>query len=266
MHASYALQLELKTAFVTAQLAKQGLPTSVVLPAIGMKDPYFYRTKAQMTFSEKGTKILAGFYEENTHRIVNVDRCFIQNDQANQIVKTLKAIRFVKHKIKPYQEDKETGLFRHVDDSGRAKRPSSALVTFVTSEEKFPGRNNVVEGPPRSRIPRSPRIVQNVNPRKTSVVLGDFERVLHGPGFIEDEMLGLKLLNRVEDVLSVSITGKPRCCIKKRSNWRSRRRKTSSWTPMPASERFRPCSHLTRRKSSASKSTRPPSARRSTPS
>jgi 23S rRNA (uracil1939-C5)-methyltransferase len=189
MHAAYPLQLDMKTAFVTEQLAKQGLPTAVVLPAIGMKDPFFYRTKAQMTFSEKGSKVLAGFYEENTHRIVNVDRCFIQNDQANQIVKTLKGL-LVKHKIKPYLEDKETGLFRHVVIRV-SESTKQILVTFVTSEEKFPGRNNVVQDLLAAH-PEITTIVQNVNPRKTSVGLGAFERVLYGPGHIEDELMGLK--------------------------------------------------------------------------
>ena len=44
------------------------------------------------------------------------------------------------------------------------------------------------------RSPEITSIVQNVNPRKTSIILGDFERVLFGSGKIEDEMLGNRFL------------------------------------------------------------------------
>ena len=43
-----------------------------VNPIIGMKDPYHYRHKVYATFSHgKDGKILAGLFEENTHRLVD---------------------------------------------------------------------------------------------------------------------------------------------------------------------------------------------------
>ena len=55
----------------------------------------------------------------------------------------------------------------------------------------FPARKNFVNAL-LQKFPNITTIVQNVNTRKTSVVLGDQERVLYGKGYIEDTLCGLK--------------------------------------------------------------------------
>lgn len=190
-HADYSFQLELKTRAVKESFQNNGIDPEIVLPCIGMKDPYHYRNKIQMALSEKGRKVLAGFYEENTHRIVNVDDCTIQDETANAIVRTCKGL-MEKHKIPAFDEKKAIGLMRHIMVK-RSEKTGQVLVILVTVSEMFPGRNNFVTDL-RKAHPEITSIVQNVNNRQTSVVLGDFERVLFGPGTIEDEMHGLRFL------------------------------------------------------------------------
>ncbi len=190
-HIPYETQLEMKTNYVKQCFAEYYLPTSTILPTIGMKNPYHYRNKVQMVISEKGKRILSGFYEENTHRVVNISDCYIQDEVANSIVNTCKAL-FSEQKIKPYDEDKKTGLIRHIMVK-RSQSTEQVLVVIVTSEEKFPGRHNFVQAL-RTKHPNITSIVQNINPRKTSVVLGDFERVLFGKGYIVDEMMSMKFM------------------------------------------------------------------------
>jgi 23S rRNA (uracil1939-C5)-methyltransferase len=190
-HLDYTAQLLLKNEYVKSCLDGKGLSSESVLPCIGMKDPYHYRNKIQMVFSEKGKRIVSGFYEENTHRVVNVDDCHIQDEVANKIIRTAKAL-LIKHKIKPYLEDRETGLIRHILIK-RSRQTEEVLVVIVTVEEMFHGRNNFVKDL-RLAHPEISSIVQNVNSRKTSVVLGDFERILFGSGTITDIMLGKKFI------------------------------------------------------------------------
>ena len=190
-HLDYASQLNLKTNYVKSSFETQGLSASTLLPCIGMKDPYHYRNKVQMVFSEKGKRILSGFYEENTHRVINVDNCHIQDEVANKIISTCKEL-FIKHKIKPYMEDRETGLIRHVLVK-RSKATEEVLVVLVTIEEMFPGRNNFVTDL-RKLHPEITSIVQNINGRKTSVVLGDFERIIFGKGVITDVLMNKKFV------------------------------------------------------------------------
>lgn len=190
-HVAYPYQLELKTEIVKEALGARGLDTSLVLSTIGAKEQYHYRSKVQMVFSEKGRKIQSGFYEENTHRIVNVDACAVHDDQSNAIIRTCKAL-FIKHKIPPFREDVGLGLIRHVMIKS-SLATKQVLVAIVTISEVFPGRNNFVTEL-RQLHPEITTIVQNVNARQTSAVLGEFERIIYGPGYIEDVLLGKKFI------------------------------------------------------------------------
>lgn len=67
------------------------------------------------------------------------------------------------------------------------------LVTLVTSEERFAARKAFVQQL-TSRHPAVKSIVQNINRRDTSVVLGKQEHILYGKGSIEDELLGKRFI------------------------------------------------------------------------
>ena len=188
-HIPYEKQLEMKTNAVKNRMHQSGFDESLCLPIIGMKEPFFYRNKVQMIISEKDRKIMSGLFEENTHKIVNIDKCVIQDEKANEIVKTCRNLMQLQ-KIKSYDEDKKTGLVRYIFVR-IGYETKQILVVIVTSEEVFPGRNNFVKAL-REIHPEITSIVQNVNSRSTSVVLGDFERVLFGQGRIEDVLLGKK--------------------------------------------------------------------------
>ena len=65
------------------------------------------------------------------------------------------------------------------------------MVVIVTPTELFPGRANFVKELLKLE-PNITTIVQNIQSRDTSIVLGTKERVLYGKGFIIDELCGLK--------------------------------------------------------------------------
>ncbi len=65
------------------------------------------------------------------------------------------------------------------------------MVVLVTAKDVFPSRNNFVKALVQE-CPFITTVVQNVNSRHTNVILGDFERTLYGPGFIEDVLCGIK--------------------------------------------------------------------------
>ncbi|MDD3842497.1 MAG: 23S rRNA (uracil(1939)-C(5))-methyltransferase RlmD [Candidatus Izemoplasmatales bacterium] len=190
-HCDYQMQLDIKTKIVKDCMQNFKLDSETVLPCIGMKEPFHYRNKIQMVISEKGRKIMAGFYEENTHKIINVDDCSIQDETANAIIRSCKEL-MTKHKIKPFIEDKSTGLIRHIMIK-RSEITKQILVILVTVTETFPGRNNFVTDL-RKAHPEITSIVQNINDRKTSVVLGEYERIIYGKGTIEDEIFDKKFI------------------------------------------------------------------------
>lgn len=65
------------------------------------------------------------------------------------------------------------------------------MVVLVTASPVFPSKNNFVKAL-REKHPEITTIVQNINNRSTSMVLGDKEHVLYGRGYIEDVLCGLR--------------------------------------------------------------------------
>lgn len=65
------------------------------------------------------------------------------------------------------------------------------MVVLVTASPVFPSKNNFVRAL-REKHPEITTIVQNVNGRDTSMVLGDRENVLYGKGYIEDILCGFR--------------------------------------------------------------------------
>jgi 23S rRNA (uracil1939-C5)-methyltransferase len=65
------------------------------------------------------------------------------------------------------------------------------MVVIVTAEENFPGRSNFVKAV-TAQCKEVTTIVQNINTRSTSAVLGNKENILYGKGYIIDELCGKK--------------------------------------------------------------------------
>src|SRR5690554_3509786 len=161
-----------------------------VNPIISMDYPFYYRNKSHFTFQKnRNRKIIAGMYEENSHRIVDLDRCIIQDDTTNKINATIKSM-LVSFKLEPYNEDTKTGFLRHVlIRTGFTSK--QVMVVLVTASSMFPSKNNFIKALLKKH-PEITTIVQNINDRKTSMVLGQKEVVLFGKGFIVDELNGFK--------------------------------------------------------------------------
>ena len=70
-------------------------------------------------------------------------------------------------------------------------KTGQVMVVLVTSEELMHGRKELLARL-RAAHPEVATVVQNIQPRQTSVVLGEREKVLFGPGYIFDELLGLR--------------------------------------------------------------------------
>lgn len=156
------------------------------IPFVGMEDSLGYRNKAIMTYKlSKSKKVVCGLYEEYTHKIVTISNCKLQNKKANQIIEALNKV-LTKNKITPYDEKTRTGVLRHVYVRCGINS-DECMVVLVTNGEMFPGRGNVINDLKKLNLGIT-TIVQNINSRDTSIVLGDKERVLYGPGFIYENV------------------------------------------------------------------------------
>jgi 23S rRNA (uracil1939-C5)-methyltransferase len=186
---AYSAQLLYKQKKVQEQFRKVGHMEVSVLPTIGTDDPYYYRNKIQMPFGldDRGNPY-CGFYKENSHIIVPVTECFIQDKRGVHILSVLKSL-LKSFRISPYFEDERRGVLRHVLIRTSYYQPQ-IMVVLVTSVDSFPSRNNFVHELVKE-CPEITTVVQNINDRSTNVILGEREHVLYGRGFIEDSLCGV---------------------------------------------------------------------------
>lgn len=149
-----------------------------------MEEPYYYRNKIHSTFSyDRKGQIISGFYQENTHNVIDIDRCIIQDSKADEIIETIKGF-MRSFKMKPYDEDTGQGFLRHVLIK-RGFSTNQVMVVLVVSSKIFPGKKNYIKALTKKH-PEVATIIMNINNRKTSVVLGNEEVILYGRGYIED--------------------------------------------------------------------------------
>lgn len=182
---SYQDQLRKKQKITEGLLKKFGK----VEPIIGMEDPYYYRNKVHAAFGrDRKGNVISGIYEEKSHRIVSVDDCMIEDKKSQEIIRTIRGM-LKSFKIKTYDEDTGYGLLRHVLVR-RGFSTGEIMVVLVTVSPIFPSKNNFVKAL-RKEHPEITTVVLNVNDRQTSMVLGDRNIVLYGPGFIKERLMGL---------------------------------------------------------------------------
>ena len=149
-----------------------------VHPIIGMKDPYHYRNKVHAVFDrDRRGNAISGVYQKGTHKVVPVDSCMIEDQKADEIIVTIRGL-LKSFKIKTYDEDTQYGLLRHVLIR-RGFSTGEIMVVLVTASPVFPSKNNFVKAL-RKVHPEITTVVQNINDRGTSMVLGTRDVVLYG--------------------------------------------------------------------------------------
>lgn len=158
-----------------------------VLTTLGAKTPYHYRNKSQMVFHNNKGQLKAGLYVEDSHDVIEAPGCLLQNELCDKIIDVIKDLMKKMH-LYAYDEDRHTGFLRHVMIK-TSDKTSQCMVVLVTSQLMFPGKSNFIKAL-TSRVKEITTIVQNINARQTSAVLGDKEEVLYGKGYIEDILLG----------------------------------------------------------------------------
>lgn len=155
----------------------------------GMYYPFRYRNKVHAVFGRMKKTAVAGTYAEGTHEIVPIKDCLIQDAQASAIIRTVTEL-INSFKLWVYDEDTGRGLMRHILIR-KGMSTKQIMVVLVTAYAEFPHRNNFVTQL-RSLHPEITTIVQNINEQQTTMVLGDRNKTLYGPGFIEDVLCGLR--------------------------------------------------------------------------
>ena len=185
LNLSYEEEIKEKEEYVNKLFSSIGYKKFVEV--VKADNPYYYRNKVMMAFKlSKTKKVVSGIYEEHSRKIVPVNDCLIQSEEINRVLKSVN-IALSKNKITPFVNG---GFVKHVLVR-HAIKTNQIMVVIVTASDMFPGRANFVKDLLKLE-PKVTTIIQNIQSRDTSIVLGTKERVLYGKGFIVDELCGLK--------------------------------------------------------------------------
>lgn len=213
---SYAKQLEWKENKVKNNLIRIGgfskeLIDRITEPIVGMKDPYYYRNKAQYPIgTDRNGKPIAGFYAERTHSIVANTNCCLGPAENKIILEYILAF-MEKYRIPAYEEKTGKGLVRHVlIRTGFAT--GEVMVCLVINGKALPESKEFInglleltleEGKEQKTNPNigkkadirmgekevSKRITGisiSPNTKNTNVIMGERTETLWGKPYIED--------------------------------------------------------------------------------
>lgn len=191
-HIAYENQLEYKRKMVKDLLERIGkLEDAEVEPVFPAAHPFLYRNKAQFPLAkDRDGKIIAGFYERGSHEIVPLESCLIQHPLINRTMKITLEILNDYPDLTVYNEIEHKGLLRHlVIRAGICT--NQVLLILVTSGEELPHAEEVAERVMRE-MPEIVGVLQNINPERTNVILGQETRIIAGQDYYLDYIGNIK--------------------------------------------------------------------------
>lgn len=186
LNKEYNEQLNIKKKYCIDLLIKSNLSEVKVIETIGAKVPFNYRNKVIVAFNQRYEY---GLYQEGSHDIISYDKCLLHDEIIDDVLKTIQQL-FKKYKVSIYDEKRGRGLIRHVLIK-RGVVNDQTMVVLVCNEPVFQGSKNFCKTLV-SKHPSIKTVVMNVNKRKTSIVLGNEEKVLFGSGYIIDTLCNLR--------------------------------------------------------------------------
>ena len=190
----YQKQLHYKQKQISDILNKiGGVKDLDINPIIGCEQTFFYRNKMEYTFSgvpwyiedESYDDIIIGLHvPKRFDKILNINKCHINHETFNEILKISKEIT-VKENMIPYDVRKHTGFLRflvirigvHTDE---------VMVNLVTAGYKPEIIKPLVDAL-INKIPNIKSIVNTINTKKSNIVSGT-SKLLYGEECIHEKI------------------------------------------------------------------------------
>lgn len=202
-HIEYPAQLEAKRNLVIQALARiGGFSDPPVEPILTGNHPLGYRNKATYPVGISATgQVQAGYYQKGSHKLVNLNRCPVQDDRLNPLLAEIKG-DIQERKWGIYQEESHAGDLRHLM-LRIGRRTGEILLTLVARQGKLLG----LEAQAQEWLQRYPQLVGvcvNVNSDRTNRILGAKTRCIAGRGYLVEEFAGLQFQLRSDTFFQVN--------------------------------------------------------------
>ncbi len=171
--------------------------TEKIIPS---EKEFFYRNKMEFSFADRRwlTKDELNSEEEidkdfalGLHiprifdKVLDIDECFLQSETSNEILNFTR--KFFKDKnVSIFSTKTHTGYLRNLVIR-QSQNKDDLMVNLVTSSEDDSLMKEYTSEILKS-IPQISTVINNINMKKASVAIGDYEKVYHGEGFIYDKI------------------------------------------------------------------------------
>lgn len=161
---------------------------------------FFYRNKMEFSFSDKRwlTKDELGMdniadmdfalglhIPQNFYKVLDIEECFLQSPLSNEILNFTRDF-FRQRGTSIYSTKTQSGFLRNLVIR-EGKRTDELMVNLVTLDEddELVG---MYSQQLHQKFPAITTIVNNINKKRASVALGDYEKIYYGDGFIRDNI------------------------------------------------------------------------------
>ncbi len=180
-HIKYTAQLQLKEKRIRWELHKT-LDTDLIefLPIQGMANPTGYRNKAQFKVSKQGI----GFYAKNSHDLVTVEQCPLQEFNTIHLIEAYRK-HFLKENISFYNETTGLGYFRGLHF--RSNCFGQLMAIFVVNGPKDPDFKKMVDAYLKD-VPEVVSAYYNYNTLSSNVLLGSVSEHIWGQKDFYDQI------------------------------------------------------------------------------
>lgn len=185
----YDYQLQIKTDIVKDALHSIAGLNLEVPKTIASPLTKEYRCKVQYPIGQTkvSKKILAGYYKQKTHEIVNIKYCPIQPQICDKI------IDFVREKsfelgITGYKEQKHVGDLRHVVIRHSEATNKNLVILVINAKESFKKIENLANEI-YSNFKEVSGVCLNFNPNKSNLILTDKSELIVGKDFIKERII-----------------------------------------------------------------------------
>lgn len=185
MHMNYKEQTSFKADAVRNIMQKNGITTKVN-DCVACSQPFNYRNKIIVkVLNDENDKIAVGYNKHKEHSLLKIDKCLIIENELNEalskIVDSLNAIG-----EKAYDNDTRTGNVRSIY-LRKTSKTNKIMITLVTFNG-FLVDNSAFVDLILNSCDNVATIVINKNDQKNSGFLGRKNTIIHGDGYIVDNI------------------------------------------------------------------------------